>query len=47
MQSGLSAFKNWIISNNVEVVGCESTSDYWVMIFDLLSPICKVIVGNT
>ena len=45
-QSGLIALKNWIISNNVEAVGCESTSDYWVRIYDLLSPICKVIVGN-
>ncbi|HWQ63985.1 MAG TPA: IS110 family transposase [Methanospirillum sp.] len=45
-QSGLIALKNWIISYNVEAVGCESTSDYWVRIFDLLNPICKVIVGN-
>lgn len=45
-QSGLIALKNWVISYNVEAVGCESTSDYWVRVFDLLSPICKVIVGN-
>ena len=45
-QSGLISLKNWIISNNVEAVGCESTSDYWVRIYDLLSPICNVIVGN-
>mgnify|MGYP006883723678 CR=1 FL=1 len=45
-QSGLIALKNWIVANNVEAVGCESTSDYWVRIFDLLNPICQVIVGN-
>ena len=45
-QSGLIALKDWIISHKVEAVGCESTSDYWVRIFDLLSPICSVIVGN-
>ena len=45
-QSGLLALKNWIVFNKVGAVGCESTSDYWVRIFDLLDPICKVIVGN-
>ena len=45
-QNGLIALKNWILSHNVQVVGCESTSDYWVRIFDLLDPFVHVIVGN-
>lgn len=45
-QPGLMALKNWIVTHNVQTVGCESTSDYWIQIYDLLSPICDVIVGN-
>jgi len=45
-QTGLFALKDWILSNKVQVVGCESTSDYWVRIFDLLDPYVQVIVGN-
>jgi len=41
----LIVLKNWILSHNVQVVGCESTSDYWVRIFDLLDPFVEVIVG--
>lgn len=45
-QTGLFALKDWILSKKVQVVGCESTSDYWVRIFDLLDPYVQVIVGN-
>lgn len=45
-QTGLFALKGWILSNKVQVVGCESTSDYWIKIFDLLDPFVRVIVGN-
>ena len=45
-QSGLMALKNWFVTHNVQAVGCESTSDYWIQIYDLLCPICDVIVGN-
>lgn len=45
-KSGFNALKEWILSHNVEAVGCESTSDYWVRYHDLLSPFCKFIVGN-
>jgi transposase len=45
-QTGLFALKEWILSHKVQVVGCESTSDYWVKIFDLLDPFVRVIVGN-
>jgi transposase len=45
-QSGLLTLRTWIMTYKVQVVGCESTSDYWVRIFDLLSSVCQVIVGN-
>lgn len=45
-QSGLLALKAWVLNNKVEDIEFESTSDYWVKIFDFLTPICEVIVGN-
>ena len=43
---GILAFKNWVISDNCDVVACESTSDFWVPIYDLLIHHLPVIVGN-
>lgn len=43
---GLLALKDWILSNKCQVVACESTSDYWVQLYDLLSDYLEVIVGN-
>ncbi|WP_440945984.1 IS110-like element ISMac14 family transposase [Methanosarcina sp. T3] len=40
------AFKNWVISENCDVVACESTSDFWVPIYDALIKHLPVIVGN-
>lgn len=45
-KDGLFSLNGWIISNNCEVVACESTSDYWVQIYDMLSNSVPVIVGN-
>ena len=33
---GLLALKNWILEHKCQVVACESTSDYWVQIYDSL-----------
>ena len=43
---GLLALKNWILKNKCQVVACESTSDYWVQIYDSLIEHLPVIVGN-
>lgn len=40
------AFKNWVISEKCDVVACESTSDFWVPIYDALIKHLPVIVGN-
>lgn len=36
----------WLLSHHVEVAACESTSDYWILPYDLLSPHIRFIVGN-
>jgi len=33
---GILALKNWVISEKCDVVACESTSDFWVPIYDSL-----------
>jgi len=45
-QVGLLKLKDWIINNHVQAIGCESTSDYWVVVHDLLDKYIPVIVGN-
>ena len=40
------AFKKWVISEKCDVVACESTSDFWVPIYDSLIKHLPVIVGN-
>jgi len=43
---GILALKNWVISEQCDVVACESTSDFWVPIYDSLIRHLPVIVGN-
>ena len=43
---GILALKNWVTSEECDVVACESTSDFWVPIYDLLMNHLPVIVGN-
>jgi len=45
-QDGLIRLKDWILNNKVQALGCESTSDYWVLIYDMLNQYIPVIVGN-
>jgi transposase len=45
-QTGLIRLKDWILGNGVQSLGCESTSDYWVLIYDMLNQYIPVIVGN-
>ncbi len=40
------AFKNWVISEKCDVVACESTSDFWVPIYDSLIKHLPVVIGN-
>ena len=43
---GILALKNWVTSEKCNVVACESTSDFWVPIYDSLIKHLPVIVGN-
>ena len=43
---GILAFKKLVISEKCDVVACESTSDFWVPIYDSLIKHIPVIVGN-
>lgn len=43
---GLLALKNWVVSEECDVVACESASDFWVPIHDLLIKHLPVIIGN-
>jgi transposase len=45
-KDGLHALKLWITSHKCEVVACESTSDFWVPIYELINGTIPVIVGN-
>jgi len=45
-REGLFKLKAWITGHHAEVVACESTSDYWVQVYDLLIGAVPVIVGN-
>jgi transposase len=43
---GILALKNWVTSEKCDVVACESTSDFWVPIYESLIDHLPVIVGN-
>jgi len=43
---GILALKNWVISEKCDVVTCESTSDFWVPIYDSVIKHLPVIIGN-
>ncbi|AKB46604.1 Mobile element protein [Methanosarcina sp. Kolksee] len=43
---GILALKNWVVSEECDVVACESTSDFWVPIHDSLIKHLPVIIGN-
>jgi transposase len=45
-REGLFSLKTWIIGYPADVIACESTSDYWVQVYDLLNKVLPVIVGN-
>jgi transposase len=45
-EDGILALRNWILSEKCDVVACESTSDFWVPIYDSLIKHLPVIVGN-
>jgi transposase len=38
--------KEWIVENNCEIVACESTSDFWVLVYEMLEGHIELIVGN-
>ena len=44
--NGILALKNWVTSEQCDVVACESTSDFWVPIYDSLIKHLHVIIGN-
>ena len=43
---GILNLKNWVTSEKCDVVACESTSDFWVPIYESLIDHLPVIVGN-
>jgi len=43
---GTQLLRDWIAENDCPIVACESTNSFWYPIYDCLSPITKVIVGN-
>uniref|UniRef100_Q46CM6 Transposase n=1 Tax=Methanosarcina barkeri (strain Fusaro / DSM 804) TaxID=269797 RepID=Q46CM6_METBF len=43
---GILSLKNWVTSEKCDVVACESTSDFWVPIYESLIDHLPVIVGN-
>lgn len=45
-QAELFALKDWVLYHGCEVVACESTSDYWVQVYDVFEGHIPVIVGN-
>ena len=42
---GILALKNWVLSEKCDVIACESTSDFWVPIYDSLIKHLPVIIG--
>jgi len=45
-QTDLFALRDWVLFHDCEVVACESTSDYWIQVYDLFVGKIPVIVGN-
>ena len=45
-KDGLYTLKLWITHHKCKVVACESTSDFWVPIYELINDTIPVIVGN-
>ena len=45
-KDGLHTLKLWITHYKCNVVACESTSDFWVPIYELINDTIPVIVGN-
>ncbi len=45
-QADLLMLKDWVGYHGCEVVACESTSDYWVQVYDLFAGQIPVIDGN-
>ena len=45
-EDGILALKNLVMSEKCNVVACESTSDFWIPIYDSLIKHLPVIVGN-
>ena len=45
-EEGILELKKWVLTENCDVVACESTSDFWVPIYDSLINHLTVIVGN-
>lgn len=43
---GILDLKSWVLEEKCDVVACESTSDFWVPIYDTLISHLTVIVGN-
>ncbi len=43
---GILALRDWILEYKCDVVACESTSDYWVKIYDEVSEHVPMVVGN-
>ncbi|HOB17716.1 MAG TPA: transposase [Candidatus Methanoculleus thermohydrogenotrophicum] len=45
-QDDLLLLKDWVFYHGCEVVACESTSDYWMQVYDLFADQTPVIAGN-
>ncbi|MCA1916502.1 transposase [Methanospirillum hungatei] len=45
-KDGILSLKSWIMLQKCDVVACESTSDFWVPLYDLINNSIPVIVGN-
>ena len=45
-EEGILSLKKWVLTEKCDVVACESTSDFWVPIYDSLIGHLTVIVGN-
>ena len=45
-EEGILSLKKWVLTENCDVVACESTSDFWVPIYDSLINHLTVIVGE-
>lgn len=45
-EQGILDLKSWVLEEKCDVVACESTSDFWVPIYDSLISHTTVIVGN-